>query len=430
MATQSAPKQHGVKGVYYGGEWLDIEDCPGTFVPAKCSGCDYQEACPRSRSRNVATTTVADDNLTYDIGIIGAGCIGAAIARELSKYQARIIWIEAADDVSQGATKGNSGIVHAGFDDKPGSVRAAHCWSGNQMFPQLDQELRFGYQKNGSLVLALNEKEVEVLHELMERGKTNGVKNLRIVRQSELRQMEPHANAIAALYSPDAGNVIPYEFCIALAENAVDNGVELRIRAVVSKIDYKKENDTFTLSMDHWEPHEYIRATTRGSNHSIQFACLLVAFLISGYYAALRMGGTTTTTTNLEIFLPPLTVMALLGVAQWFGQSSPQAPTKNTPLENIIKNAKKPEGTGGKRVEVAEMLVGGSGSHKQQGQVIHQSKVQCKYVINCAGGASDQIAKLIGDESFKIMPRLGDYLLLNRNQVRSTRWNVSNRFVY
>jgi L-2-hydroxyglutarate oxidase LhgO len=113
-------------------------------------------------------------------------------------------------------------------------------------------------------------------------------------------------------------------------------------------------------------------------------------------------------------------------VARWVGQSSPQAPAKNTPLERIIKSAKKPEGTGGKRVEVSEMLVGGSGSVKQ-GQVIHQSKVQCKYVINCAGGASDQIAKLIGDESFKIMPRLGDYLLLNRSQV-SNRLNSWNRY--
>lgn len=65
--------------------------------------------------------------------------MGCAIARELSRYQASVLVLEADDDVGQGATKGNSGIVHAGYDDKPGSVRAKFCWPGNQMFPKLDE---------------------------------------------------------------------------------------------------------------------------------------------------------------------------------------------------------------------------------------------------------------------------------------------------
>ena len=122
--------------------------------------------------------------------------------------------------------------MHAGYDDKPGSVRAKFCWPGNQMFPQLDRELHFGYQRNGSLVLARGPDEEKILEDLFQRGLTNGVKNLRIVRGDELREMEPHIGPenTAALHAPDAGNLIPYEFAIALAENAVDNGVELRIR--------------------------------------------------------------------------------------------------------------------------------------------------------------------------------------------------------
>jgi len=122
--------------------------------------------------------------------------------------------------------------VHAGFDDKPGSVRAKYCWPGNQMFPKLDEELHFGYQRNGSLVLARNVAEEDVLIELLERGKLNGVERLQILKRDEVLAMEPHISpdVTAALYSPDAGNVIPYEYTIALAENAVDNGVELRIR--------------------------------------------------------------------------------------------------------------------------------------------------------------------------------------------------------
>ncbi len=133
--------------------------------------------------------------------IIGSGCIGSAIARELSRYSLKTLLLESADDVSQGATKGNSGIVHAGYDDKPGSLHAKFCWPGNQMFPQLDRELRFGYQLNGSLVLATNKEELKILDELMERGRQNGVQRLRIVQAKELFQMEPALNPNGAFCS-------------------------------------------------------------------------------------------------------------------------------------------------------------------------------------------------------------------------------------
>ena len=105
-------------------------------------------------------------------------------------------------------------------------------------------------KKNGSLVIASNQNEIEILNDLMKRGETNGVKNLKILNKEELFEMEPAINpdAIAALYSPDAGNVIPYEFAIALAENAVDNGVELRIRREVIDIS-KNDDNNFVLKV-------------------------------------------------------------------------------------------------------------------------------------------------------------------------------------
>ena len=101
------------------------------------------------------------------------------------------------------------------------------------MFPKLDEELHFGFQRNGSLVIARGVEEEEVLNDLMKRGAINGVKNLRILNREEVLEREPYvaSDVTAALYSPDAGNMIPYEYAIALAENAVDNGVELRIRS-------------------------------------------------------------------------------------------------------------------------------------------------------------------------------------------------------
>jgi hypothetical protein len=199
-SAQSRMHYTGVKGAYYAGHWVDLEDCAGTYQPnpSDCSGCVTRSTCPRSRSRNAASSASVessrDNDFVYDVVIVGAGCIGGAIARELSRFRLRILLLESADDVSQGATKGNSGIVHAGYDDTPGSQHAKFCWKGNQMFPQLDRELRFGYQLNGSLVIATDMKERRVLDELMDRGRINGVERLRIVEREELFEMEPALN--------------------------------------------------------------------------------------------------------------------------------------------------------------------------------------------------------------------------------------------
>jgi glycerol-3-phosphate dehydrogenase len=100
-----APRQHGIKGAYVGGNWVDIEDCGNLFNISNGSGEGNTEAAPRSRTKKSA----AKKDGSYDVIIIGSGCIGAAIARELSKFDVSVLILEAADDVTQGATKGNSG---------------------------------------------------------------------------------------------------------------------------------------------------------------------------------------------------------------------------------------------------------------------------------------------------------------------------------
>ena len=144
---------HGEGGAYVGGYWVPIGEAPAKFNIAGGSNEKTPDtSCPRSMTRHSA---VKSDG-TYDVAIIGAGCIGAAVARELSKTTASVIMLEAADDVCQGATKGNSGIVHAGFDDKPGSVRAKLCWKGNQMFPQLDVRSRTPHVRQANTLTALS----------------------------------------------------------------------------------------------------------------------------------------------------------------------------------------------------------------------------------------------------------------------------------
>jgi len=162
--------------------------------------------------------------------IIGGGITGTAIARELSKYDVKVVLIEKEADVAFGGpTKANTAILHAGYDDKPGTLAAELCPRGNSLWSKLASNLSVPFKRIGSLVAALEDEEVPVLKELIERGRRNGVQGLRIVKGEELFEMEPNLNkqAVAGLYAPTAGVLSPYEAAIALSENAKQNGVSI-----------------------------------------------------------------------------------------------------------------------------------------------------------------------------------------------------------
>ena len=172
----------------------------------------------------------------YDVIIIGAGVSGAATARELSRYKVKACVIEKEEDVCCGTSKANSAIVHAGYDAAAGSLMAKLNVRGNQMMEQLAKDLDFPFKKNGSLVVCLHEEDMPNLQALYDRGVANGVKDLRILNQEELRAMEPNISddAYAALYAPTAGIVCPFNLNIAMAENACVNGVEFKFDTEVT----------------------------------------------------------------------------------------------------------------------------------------------------------------------------------------------------
>ena len=164
----------------------------------------------------------------YDIAIVGAGVTGAMTARELSKYNLKIALIEKCNDVAMGATKANSGIVHAGFDAAEGSLMAKMNVKGCAMMPETCEKLHVPYINNGSLVVAFSDDEMKHLEVLLERGKANGVPEISILSKEKLLEKEPNLSpdSFGALYAPTAGIVCPYELTIAAAECAVSNGVE------------------------------------------------------------------------------------------------------------------------------------------------------------------------------------------------------------
>jgi len=162
--------------------------------------------------------------------IIGGGITGTAIARELSKYNVDVTLVEKEKDIAfGGSTKANTAIIHAGYDDKPGTMAAKLCKRGNALWMRLSSELSIPFERIGSLVIALNEDEISILERLMERGNVNGVQDLRIIIGKKLFEMEPNLNrkAVAGLYAPSAGVISPYEAAMALAENARMNGVSI-----------------------------------------------------------------------------------------------------------------------------------------------------------------------------------------------------------
>lgn len=182
----------------------------------------------------------------YDVAIIGAGVIGSSIFRELTKYNLKVIVLEKEKDVSMGTSKANSAIVHAGYDPKEGTLMAKYNVAGNEMFEDLCKELSVPFRRNGSLILAFDEEDMKTVKGLYENGTKVGVKGLRILGKDEVLEMEPNLSEEikGALYAPTGGIVGPFEYTIALAENAVQNGGELKLKKEVVSIE---KNDTFRI---------------------------------------------------------------------------------------------------------------------------------------------------------------------------------------
>ncbi|MBR2281600.1 MAG: FAD-dependent oxidoreductase, partial [Spirochaetales bacterium] len=183
---------------------------------------------------------------TYDVMIIGAGAVGCAVARDLSRYSIDVLVLEKECDVAYGTSGRMSGVVHAGFNNRTGSLMAKLCVEGNRGFEAVTKELGIPYRKTGKVLVAFDQDDMKALEGIIERGRANGCDGLKLLDQDEIRAIVPGIGGIGGMPSPNTAIFDPFEFCIAHAENAMDNGVGFSFGSEVTAI--RKDGDVFSVT--------------------------------------------------------------------------------------------------------------------------------------------------------------------------------------
>lgn len=178
--------------------------------------------------------------MDYDVAVIGGGVAGAAALRYLSLLNAKCALFEKEEDISSGTTKANSGIVHAGYDPEPGTLKAKLNIRGVELMKKESELLGFDYKNNGALVISLTHEDDHKLEELYNRGLVNGVKDMEIISGDDARRIEPHlsSSVTKALHLKSSSIVCPFSLTEALSENAYENGAELFFNKEVVDIAY------------------------------------------------------------------------------------------------------------------------------------------------------------------------------------------------
>ena len=188
-----------------------------------------------------------------DVVIVGGGVVGCFIARELSRYDLDIVLVEKGEDVAVGTTKANNAMVHTGIGEKMGTLKQKLCVEGHRMYEKVAEELKVPYKKCGMWIIT-TEHTLEhyripsfianfvskhvIPYIVLRRGKKLGIP-MEIVGRKELLEKEPYVTekALAAVYSPTYGVTCPYYLTIALAENAIENGVNVMLNTEVVDIE-------------------------------------------------------------------------------------------------------------------------------------------------------------------------------------------------
>jgi 2-hydroxyglutarate dehydrogenase len=178
-----------------------------------------------------------------DVAIVGAGILGLATARELTRRdpRLRVAVLEKEDDVARHQTGHNSGVVHAGIYYAPGSLKARLCTAGARELYEYCEQRGIPHERCGKVIVATSDAELSGLAELERRGRANGVPGLRRVDARELEQIEPHARGVAALHSPHTGIADFPAVARAFAEDVRTAGGTVTTGTAVSAVEDRRD---------------------------------------------------------------------------------------------------------------------------------------------------------------------------------------------
>ena len=185
----------------------------------------------------------------YDVVIIGAGVVGSAIARELSRYKLSIAVLEKNLDVCNETSGRNSAVVHGGFANPTGSLKAKCCVEGNKIMDQLAEELDFPFKRCGKVLVGNTPEDMEQLERTMKQGAVNGCTGLEMIDEKKLHELVPAVVGKFAMWSKNSGIMDPFLYTVALAENAHANGVDFFFDHKVTAI--TRENELYYLHTEH-----------------------------------------------------------------------------------------------------------------------------------------------------------------------------------
>lgn len=171
---------------------------------------------------------------SYDIVIIGGGVVGSAIARELTRYRLSVAVLEKKSDVCTQTSGRNTGMLHAGFLYKPGSLKAQCAVEGNAEFDRVARELDVPFKRTGKLIVGFTPEHRARLEHFIQRGQQNGVPGMELIDRARMDELDPSAGGNFAIYCPTSGILDPFQYTIGLAENAVQNGARYHLYTEVT----------------------------------------------------------------------------------------------------------------------------------------------------------------------------------------------------
>ena len=180
----------------------------------------------------------------WDVVVIGGGISGCSVARELSKYDLKVLLCEKHSDVAHGASGANDGMVHAGIDLKHDCKKLYYVVRGNAMYADVCKDLGVEFERRGQYVVFTSRLIKLLARSYLNRAKKHNVPGVEIIGKKQICQIEPKVKdfAVGALKIPSTGAVSPYKLTIAYAENAVQNGVRVSLNTEVTAMDVRDNN--------------------------------------------------------------------------------------------------------------------------------------------------------------------------------------------